>query len=341
MESRELVKRTLEFRNPERTPRHIWMLPWAADHYPQAVEALRRDFPDDIVNAPSFLQQTPHTTGDTYAVGTYVDEWGCIFENRQKGVIGEVKEPMISTWDDADRLRLPEAMLSVDREQVNRFCAQADQFVMAGCCPRPFERLQFLRTSENVFIDIAENGSEMQALLARVHDFYLKEMEVWASTDVDGMMFMDDWGSQRSLLISPRSWRRLFKPLYQAYIDLAHHHGKFIFMHSDGYILDILPDLVEMGLDSVNSQLFAMDIEKIGEQFAGKITFWGEIDRQYLLSFGSRDEVAAAVRRVRRALRRDGGVIAQCEFGAGAKPENVVQVFQTWQELDQAADNGI
>jgi len=64
------------------------------------------------------------------------------------------------------------------------------------------------------------------------------------------------------------------------------------------------------------------------------MTFWGEIDRQDLLAFGTRDQVAAAVREVREHLYANGGVIAQCEFGPGAIPENVLHVFRTWQELD-------
>ncbi|MBE0697379.1 MAG: methyltransferase, partial [Anaerolineaceae bacterium] len=112
-----------------------------------------------------------------------------------------------------------------------------------------------------------------------------------------------------------------------------HKHGKYIFMHSDGYTRDILPDLVELGLDAINTQIFTMDIEELGRSFAGKLTFWGEIDRQYLLSFGTTADIDQAVRRVKDALYCHGGIIAQCEFGAGSKPENVFQVYQTWDEV--------
>jgi len=90
-------------------------------------------------------------------------------------------------------------------------------------------------------------------------------------------MYMDDWGAQQSLLISPRQWREVFKPLYKDYIDLAHQYGKFIFMHTDGYTLDIIPDLIELGLDAINAQLFTMDIDELGRKFAGKITFWEKL----------------------------------------------------------------
>ena len=103
-------------------------------------------------------------------------------------------------------------------------------------------------------------------------------------------------------------------------------------MHSDGYILDILPDLIDAGLDAVNSQLFCMGLEQL-RPFRGKITFWGEIDRQNLLPRGTVDEVRAAVRQVYDTLWNQGGCIAQLEFGPGAKPENVEAVYETWNTL--------
>jgi uroporphyrinogen decarboxylase len=333
MDSRRLVYQTLEFDHPGRIPRDLWVLPWAEDHYPRELAEIRRRFPSDIVTAPACLIHPPSTEGGQYEIGTYVDEWGCVFYNKQRGVIGEPKEPRLKTWDDLDQFQPPAGTLSVDIRQVNAFCRASDGFVLSGCCARPFERLQFLRTSEQIYFDLGEQAPGLFTLLDRVHQHYLKEMELWAQTEVDALSFMDDWGAQRALLISPRMWRRIFKPLYKDYIDLAHAHGKKAFMHSDGCTADIIPDLVELGLDALNCQLFTMDIETLGKQFAGKITFWGEIDRQRLLPFGTPAEVDQAVRRVNRAFYRDGGVIAQCEFGAGARPENVAQVYATWDAL--------
>lgn len=333
MTAREIVKKALEFRAPERVPRQLWVLPWARLHHPARLEEIQHRFPDDIVTAPSCLRREPSVQGDPYLVGTYVDEWGCIFENIQAGVHGEVKEAAIPDWTHAERIRFPDELLTVDVEQVNAFCRATDQFVIAGACPRPFERLQFYRTSANFYLDLGEGRREMFEFLGRLHEFFIKQMELWAATEVDALTFMDDWGAQRALLISPAMWRKIFKPMYKDYIDIAHRHGKTIFMHSDGFITPIIGDLVELGLDALNCQLFTMDIEELGRCYAGKITFWGEIDRQYLLSNGTPQEIDRAVRRVKDALWRDGGCIAQCEFGPGGRPENVYQVFKTWEEI--------
>ena len=193
--------------------------------------------------------------------------------------------------------------------------------------------MQFLRGSENLFVDIAYGSSEFFQLRDIVHEYYLADMRAWCKSDVDAVMFMDDWGSNQSLLINPKTWRAIFKPLYKEYVDLIHAAGKFAFFHSDGHIQAVYGDLVEIGVDAVNSQLFTMDIEEIARLYKGKITFWGEIDRQHVMPFGTLDEVKAAVRRVRSALDDgSGGVIAQCEWGKDNSAANVHMVYQTWSE---------
>jgi len=205
--------------------------------------------------------------------------------------------------------------------------------VLAKTWARPFELLQFLRGPENLYVDLAERPEGLFRLIGLIHAFYKEELELWASTGVDALVFADDWGGQSGLLVSPALWREIFKPLYREYVEIAHRNGLYAFMHSDGHIAAILPDLVEIGVDALNAQLFCMDVAEIGRRFAGKLTFWGEIDRQRLLPYGTPTDVAAAVGTARRALWRQGGAIAQCEFGIGARPENVAAVFEAWDGL--------
>ena len=336
MTPRELVVDSLEFRGPVRVPRQLWVLPWAEMTWPAELAAIRARFPDDIVTSPAFLREPLRTTGEEYEPGVYVDEWGCRFENAQRGIIGQVKDPLIKSWADLGAVRVPRERLSVDVGKVDDFCAASPEFVLAKTWARPFELLQFLRGPENLYIDLAERPAELFGLLARIHAFYKEELELWASTEVDALVFADDWGGQGSLLVSPALWREVFKPLYRDYVEIAHRNGKYAFMHSDGHIAAILPDLVEIGLDALNAQIFCMDVAEIGRRFAGKLTFWGEVDRQHLLPTGAPADVAAAVRTARRALWRGGGVIAQCEFGIGARPENVAAVFEAWESPDRA-----
>jgi len=334
--SKELMLKTLNFESPERIPRQLWLLPWGQIHHPEKLKKIQQDWPDDIIHCPAEFAQQPRSEGDAFAIGHYIDEWGCDFINTHGGIIGEVKEPMVQTWDDLGKVRPPVEMLTFDVDKCNEFChdpKNSDKFIIAGCCPRPYERLQFLRGTQNVMMDIALEEPKIFELMKIIHEYNLKLFEKWAKTDVDGMMFMDDWGSQQALLMRPDNWRKIYKPMYKEYIDIAHSAGKKTFMHSDGHIIEIMEDLIEIGLDAVNSQLFCMDIEEMGKRFAGKITFWGEIDRQHILPRGTLHEVEDAVKLVHKNLCKNGGVIAQCEFSAGGNPDNIYKVFETWNTL--------
>jgi len=333
MTRKKLVEKALNFDHPKRIPRQAWILPWAEQYFPAQVSELRNKYPDDIINAPALYQKDLRLKGDKYKLGIYIDEWGCEFSNIHEGVIGIVKEPLIKSWDDLQDFKPPENTLHLDVDSINAFCRSTDQFVLSGNIPRPFERFQFLRTMEQSLMDLMMQPPELQILLDMLHKHYCKEIEVWAKTDIDGIAFMDDWGTQHGLMTSPEIFRNYFKHMYRDFAEIARSYDKYIFMHSDGYIIDIIPDLIEVGINALNSQLFIMDVKKLSEKFKGDITFWGEIDRQDILPNGSMSDVENAVIKVYNNLYKDGGVIAQCEFGPGAKPENVLKVFEAWDSL--------
>jgi uroporphyrinogen decarboxylase len=335
MKSRRLVQKTLAFDKPERIPRHKGILPWAEENYPEFVRRLHEVFPDDVVPAPALYSEPLGAQGDRYKKGPYIDEWGCRFSNPMDGVIGIVQTPLVADLQDLDVLVPPDATLNLDREAVNAFCRETDQFVLMGSFVRPFERFQFIRTMENAFIDLVEKPPELFDLLGRIHQHYLKEVEVWATTEVDAISLMDDWGTQQGLIASPEVFRQIFLPMYREYAEVAQHHGKYLFMHSDGYITDIIPDLIDVGVDALNAQIFCMGVKELGERYGGKVTFWGEIDRQNLLPHGSREDIQQAVHEVWLHMYHDGGVIGQCEFGLEANPENIFTVYETWDVLSE------
>ncbi|MBE3071086.1 MAG: methyltransferase [Planctomycetes bacterium] len=345
MTPRERVYRCLEFRRPDRAPRNLWTLPWVDQCAAAERDALVRDFPDDFTGPGAFLGPSAtvlgpgrRARGRVARTGTYVDEWGAVWECKEDGVVGEVRYPPLSDWSALEFYEPPWEILAgarwdaADRAQEANL-AGPQQFMLAGTGIRPFERMQFLRGSENLFVDLAYGTAEVRTLRDMVHEYNLRELEGWVRTGVDGVSFMDDWGAQGALLISPAMWREFFKPLYKDYCDAIRGAGKKVFFHSDGHTAAIYEDLIEIGVDAINSQLFCMDIEDLGRRYRGRVTFWGEIDRQHVLPFGSVDDVRRAVGRVRRALGGGtGGVIAECEWGKHTPPENVRAVFEAWTE---------
>lgn len=299
---------------------------------------LERRYPTDVA-LPPCRYPGGRSWGEVNHRGRSMDIWGCVWEAAEDGVCGEVREsPLRNDWAGLKSFRPPwEILDGADLSPVNPFCAATDKFVipMWETMPNPFERMQHLRGTEQLYMDLAYLEPEIYQLRDSVHEYFLKQMELWVRTDVDGVQLVDDWGSQNSLLISPSLWREFFKPLYKDYCDLAHAHGKCVLMHSDGCIRDILPDLIEIGVNAINAQIFCMSIEELAEHFAGKICFWGEIDRQRLLTSGTPAEVREAVRRVARAFLRNKrtGIVGQCFWGKGHREENYEAVYDEWSKV--------
>lgn len=333
MTPRQRVQAALRHQSVDRAPRDCWALPYIRLFRSAEWEALQSRFPMDIgylwAEDPTTL---PPELERLRQPGTYRDEWGSLWEVAEAGVIGEVRQPALVEWSALDHWRVPDDLPDdARRRAADRQCRSRDEFILSPVSARPFERLQFLRGSEQLFLDLAEDPPELGRLLEMVHGYYRELVRGWAESACDGVFLMDDWGSQTSLLISPSLWRARFKPLYREYCEIIHRAGKAVFFHSDGHIAAVLEDLVEVGVDALNSQLFCMDLEDLGRRYAGRLTFWGEIDRQRVLPFGTVGEVHAAVRRVRAALDHGrGGVIAQCEWGKDNPAHHIAAVYEAW-----------
>lgn len=339
MTGRERVKAALKFENPDRPPRDLWALPYVSLFREDELDVILEKYPMDIGASQRSPGRANEAADLTAQVGTYTDEWGSVWEVGEPGIIGEVKQPAVADWAQLAAFKPPwDQIRGRDFSQLNEDCDRSDLFMMSDVTARPFERLQFLRGTENTFMDIAYDTKELRQLLEMIHEYYLEDIRGWCETNVDGIFMMDDWGTNHSLLINPAAWRELFKPLYREYCDMIHAAGKFCFFHTDGHTEAIYGDLIEVGMDAINSQLFTMDIEGLAAKYKGKVTFWGELDRQYVLPFGTQEEVRDAVLRVRRALDDGrGGVIAQCEWGKDNSSQTIDTVFKTWAEPVPAA----
>lgn len=334
MTGRERVKAALTHTQPDRVPRDLWALPYVSLFRKEELDEVLRTFPLDI-SQPELSPGSGDTEIEHLSrAGKYVDEWGSVWNVGEPGIIGEVKQPALADWSTLSTYQPPWNLIRKrDLSHANRQCEKSDLFMLSPVCARPFERLQFLRGTENVFMDLAYGSAKIFKLIEMIHEYYLADVTNWVSSNVDAVFLIDDWGSNQALLINPDTWRQVFKPLYRDYCDIIHTAGKFVFFHSDGNIESIYGDLIEVGIDAINSQLFCMDIERLAERYKGKITFWGEIDRQYVLPFGSQADIYAAVRRVREALDDGtGGIITQCEWGKDNSRDTIETVFKAWNE---------
>lgn len=335
MDSRERVIRTLEFKGADRIPRDVWVLPAARLRYGEELETLNIPDNTDIASLTGALD--PANTPEYFEEGTFVDPWGCTWRNIQAGLMGEVKKPMFEEYDDIENYRAPIDLFlkewdeqKAGLEQQIKVLRAKGKFIIGGWISM-FERMQYLRGPENLYCDIALDEEELYQLAEIVMGYHRIYVEKWLELDIDAMTFGDDWGSQISTLISPEQWRKIFKPMYKELIDRMKAAGKKVFFHSDGHIYDLYPEFIEMGVDAINSQLWCMDVEKIAKNYAGKITFWGEISRQTTLPNGAPADIQASADIMKKYLHvNGGGLIGQSEINKDVPLENVQALLDAW-----------
>ncbi|MCG8499964.1 MAG: hypothetical protein MJB12_06100 [Firmicutes bacterium] len=327
MTSKERVIKTIKFQSPDRIPVDLWVLPAGYIEHGEKLEKLVYDRGIDFVRVP---YNDPTFDERHYKVGSYKDVWGCVWKNAQEGIIGEVKEHPLADYKHLMNYRSPINLLKGGFEKTDDFIeVNRDKFMLGGWISI-FERMQFIRGTENLFMDIAEQSNELFILRDIVVDFYKEYLRQWLEHDVDGICFGDDWGSQRSLLISPASWREIFKPVYKELFDMIKSKGKYVFFHSDGYIMDLYQEFIDLGVDAINSQLWCMGVENVAEKFAGKLCFWGELSRQDTLPNGTPEEIIKKAELMKKHLFLNGGLIGQSEVGRDVPMKNVEAVLTCW-----------
>ena len=107
---------------------------------------------------------------------------------------------------------------------------------------------------------------------------------------VDMLWTGDDIGSQRGMLIAPATWRRFFKPRMAELVSRvkAIKPDLLVAYHTDGDVREVIPDLIEIGIDVLNPvQPACMDPAELKRDYGDRLLFWGSIDEQGTLPFGS------------------------------------------------------
>lgn len=173
-----------------------------------------------------------------------------------------------------------------------------------------WERAYCLRGFENFLFDMVENKKFAEELLDRITEYQVQLAKRYVVCGVDGGLTGDDWGQQRGLLFSPKLWRALIKPRIAKIWNVYKDAGLSVFHHTCGDVREIIPDLIEIGLDVLNPiQPQAMPIEELSKNYANDLSFWGGLSLQKTLPFGSVDEVQKEVENTVKILGVKGGYI--------------------------------
>lgn len=230
------------------------------------------------------------------------------------------KPPLAAPSLDGYAFSVPEAFFRLEQKEAARKTCEASEgsFRVGHLKWGLFERSWHVRGFENALLDAAAERDFFEELLERLTRLYLAAIEYTADLPVDGIFFGDDWGDQRGILLGPESWRRFLKPRWARLFEAVHRHGKIAMCHSCGSVAEIVPDLIDIGLDvleSVQPEAVGMNPYELKRRWGDRITFWGCLGSQSTIPFGTPESIRAEVARLKNEMGKGGGFIL-----APAKP---------------------
>ena len=331
MKHRDRVLMALNHETPDRCPMQVSFTPEFADR-------LRAD-----LRMRGSTSHNPHGGGNSYELervlgqdliltsvgwvnsyyqqeGDYVDEWGAAWRSikyttrfgvgRYTEAVGHplADDTAISNYKAPDPNRL-ELYYDAARA-IEQF--KSEYWIVGVVVTTILETATALRGYMQILKDFIAHPDLLECLLDIPYRYHMTVAKHLVEMGIDMIWLGDDVGGQKSMLISPAHWRKFLKPrlacliseLKQINPDLK------VAYHSDGAIEPIIPELIEIGLDVLNPiQPACMDPAKLKKQYGKNLCFWGSIDEQYTLPFGTPAEVEAEVRTRLTTIGKEGGLI--------------------------------
>jgi len=316
MTSREIVLRTIRFERPERI-----------------AMSLPHPYPNDIAWGGIAAGRTWEAVESSARLGgsRWKDEWGNTWARVDQFSMGQVVEGALREWSQLDSYQMPSFDDPSRYEEAKvSFARQPDMFKMGGLPGFPFAIMRYLRRMDIFLEDLLTHPAEVRRLADRVTELLTRCIEQWALAGADAVEFAEDWGTQERLLVSPRMWREVFKPDYAKLCAVARRNGLSVWMHSCGYIWDIIEDLIECGVAVLQmDQPGLFGIDRLAEAFGGRISFECPVDIQQVLPTGDEARIEAFARDLVEKLGGFGGGFIAGHYGdvksIGVRPE--------WQDI--------
>lgn len=336
--------RTIEFQDPEWIPCVVSIIPATWRKYGEGVEEI-------VLNHPKLFPG--YKKGDfkrmklnrSYQKGRWKDVWGIIWENIEEGLASapvEAEAPL-RNWEDLKNYSAPDPLLfdwfgeKIDWEERRK---ELEQTKKEGNLARGglvhgfmYMWLYYLRGFSNFMMDIGTGEPKLNRLIEMVLEYNLKLVNKWIEVGAEAIYFGDDLGLQRSLPISPADWRKWLKPCYGKLFGTCREAGVYVYLHSDGHMLEIINDLIECGVNIINPQIRANGLEGFEKIAKGKVCIHLDLDRQ-LFPFARPNEINRHIREaVSRLNSEEGGLMLHAECEPDVPLRNIEAICEVLEEL--------
>lgn len=318
MTSREIVQACLEYRNTGRIPCSF------PDPYPH-----------DFGRAGCSLTRTPYRGWEKIAENRWemTDQWGNTWGRVDPTSKGEVTRGALSDLSKVGEIELPDYdnpdnYKSV-KEKVEANRTGEQKYMIGGIPGCVFNIARKMRKLDQYLMDLVLDREKIDILHERIAALMEAAIRNYGTTGIDAIMFAEDWGTQQGLMISPDMWREVFKPFFVRLCRTAHEHNLKMMMHSCGRNIDIIPDLIEAGIDVLQfdqPKLYGIDTLAA---FHGQVTFWCPVDIQKTLQTRDSDRIEADAREMVEKMGSGGGGLIAGYYSDNAS----IGLDPKWQDI--------
>jgi len=286
LESKEIVRRAIEFDGPPRLPFFL------GDFWGEKMLGPRTDILNDVCDCWEMDRQKAGWFFDNPGL----DDWGCRWERTEVNNMGQVVEHPLADWTRLDDYRPPDPRDPFYFERIDDVIRRADdKYVVVTSHFNLIERLHMLHGFEETMIDFRLAPEKTGRVLDMILEFKIAQLDELARRfpgRVHGIFMTDDWGTQSGTFVSPEIFTHFFLDRYRILAEAIHGHGWHFVLHSCGRVNDLVPFFIDAGVDVLNMQQpRAYGIAEIGERFGGKVCFLTTVDIQTTLPEGDARKV--------------------------------------------------
>ncbi len=235
----------------------------------------------------------------------YMDSWGCLWKTNKSGITGTVVKHSLDNWNDFKNFIPPNPNHHNGWEKIDWGTIEKHikEQKIRGALTRGglrhgymFLTLSYMRGFEKLMYDMHDEEPRLDKLIETLETFNREIIDKYITLDVDMIGFPEDLGTQKSSLLSPKMFRRYIKPAYKNLMKPVKMNNILIHMHSDGYIIDIVDDLAECGVDVINLQDLVNGVDEIKKNIKGRMAIDLDIDRQNITVSGSPKDIDDLIR---------------------------------------------
>jgi len=273
----------------------------------------------------------------------FTDAWGCQWKSAIDGIEGVVINHPLSDWEALDDYEPPDPMVEGDRGPVDwaevhqsiREAKRKGELTIGELAHgHLFMRLTYLRGFENLMLDMATDEPRLYQLIDIIVAHSLVIIDQYLEAGVDVMLLPEDLGMQRSSVMGPRMFEKWIAPAYRRLIGPCHQARTLVHMHSDGYIMDIMNQLLACGVDIINPQDLVNGIDTLRDSLKGRVCIDLDIDRQKIVPYGTRQEIQDLIEEgVRKLGSPQGGLMLIVGIYPPTPPQNIDAVCDAMEQF--------